>query len=180
MSNDLTRRLKDAIRTVPDFPIEGVMFRDITPVLGEPGLVSSITDQFVEDLQKLGWRPDVIVGPEARGFIFGPLLADRLGCGFVPVRKPGKLPAPSRRVEYSLEYGSNALEMHEDAIEPGQKAVIIDDLLATGGTISACASLCEQSGATVQGALFLIELDGLGARDEIAPVKAHSLVTYPA
>ncbi|MDP6912745.1 MAG: adenine phosphoribosyltransferase [Candidatus Thalassarchaeaceae archaeon] len=180
MSNDLTRRLKDAIRTVPDFPIEGVMFRDITPVLGEPGLASSITDQFVEDLQQLGWRPDVIVGPEARGFIFGPLLADRLGCGFVPVRKPGKLPAPSRRVEYSLEYGSNALEMHEDAIEPGQKAVIIDDLLATGGTISACASLCEQSGATVQGALFLIELDGLGARDEIAPVKAHSLVTYPA
>ena len=180
MSNDLTRRLKDAIRTVPDFPIEGVMFRDITPVLGEPGLVSSITDQFAEDLQKLGWRPDVIVGPEARGFIFGPLLADRLGCGFVPVRKPGKLPAPSRRAEYSLEYGSNALEMHEDAIEPGQKAVIIDDLLATGGTISACASLCEQSGATVQGALFLIELDGLGAREEIAPVKAHSLVTYPA
>ena len=180
MSNDLTRRLKDAIRTVPDFPIEGVMFRDITPVLGEPGLVSSITDQFAEDLQKLGWRPDVIVGPEARGFIFGPLLADRLCCGFVPVRKPGKLPAPSRRVEYSLEYGSNALEMHEDAIEPGQKAVIIDDLLATGGTISACASLCEQSGATVQGALFLIELDGLGARDEIAPVNAHSLVTYPA
>ncbi len=176
----MTRRLKDAIRTVPDFPIEGVMFRDITPVLGEPGLVSSITDQFVEDLQQLGWRPDVIVGPEARGFIFGPLLADRLGCGFVPVRKPGKLPAPSRRVEYSLEYGSNALEMHEDAIEPGQKAVIIDDLLATGGTISACASLCEQSGATVQGALFLIELDGLGAREEIAPVKAHSLVTYPA
>ena len=180
MSNDLTRRLKDAIRTVPDFPIEGVMFRDITPVLGEPGLVSSITDQFAEDLQKLGWRPDVIVGPEARGFIFGPLLADRLGCGFVPVRKPGKLPAPSRRVEYSLEYGSNSLEMHEDAIEPGQKAVIIDDLLATGGTISACASLCEQSGATVQGALFLIELDGLGAREAIAPVKAHSLVTYPA
>ena len=180
MSNDLTRRLKDAIRTVPDFPIEGVMFRDITPVLGEPGLVSSITDQFVEDLQQLGWRPAVIVGPEARGFIFGPLLADRLGCGFVPVRKPGKLPAPSRRVEYSLENGSNALEMHEDAIEPGQKAVIIDDLLATGGTISACASLCEQSGATVQGALFLIELDGLGARDEIAPVNAHSLVTYPA
>ena len=180
MSNDLTRRLKDAIRTVPDFPIEGVMFRDITPVLGEPGLVSSITDQFAEDLQKLGWRPDVIVGPEARGFIFGPLLADRLGCGFVPVRKPGKLPAPSRRVEYSLEYGFNALEMHEDAIEPGQKAVIIDDLLATGGTISACASLCEQSGATVQGALFLIELDRLGAREEIAPVKAHSLVTYPA
>ena len=163
MSNDLTRRLKDAIRTVPNFPIEGVMFRDITPVLGEPGLVSSITDQFVEDLNQLGWRPDVIVGPEARGFIFGPILADRLGCGFVPVRKPGKLPAPSRKVEYSLEYGSNSLEMHEDAILPGQKAVIIDDLLATGGTISACARLCEETEAIVLGALFVIELEGLGA-----------------
>lgn len=180
MSNDLTRRLKDAIRTVPDFPIEGVMFRDITPVLGEPGLVSSITDQFVEDLNQLGWRPDVIVGPEARGFIFGPILADRLGCGFVPVRKPGKLPAPSRKVEYSLEYGSNSLEMHEDAILPGQKAVIIDDLLATGGTISACARLCEETEAIVLGALFVIELEGLGARDHIAPVEAHSLITYPA
>ena len=180
MSNDLTRRLKDAIRTVPNFPIEGVMFRDITPVLGEPGLVSSITDQFVEDLNQLGWQPDVVVGPEARGFIFGPILADRLGCGFVPVRKPGKLPAPSRRVEYSLEYGSNSLEMHEDAILPGQKAVIIDDLLATGGTISACARLCEETEAIVLGALFVIELEGLGARDHIAPVEAHSLITYPA
>lgn len=180
MSNDLTRRLKDAIRTVPNFPIEGVMFRDITPVLGEPGLVSSITDQFVEDLNQLGWQPDVVVGPEARGFIFGPILADRLGCGFVPVRKPGKLPAPSRKVEYSLEYGSNSLEMHEDAILPGQKAVIIDDLLATGGTISACAKLCEETEAIVLGALFVIELEGLGARDHIAPVEAHSLITYPA
>ncbi|MAK95143.1 MAG: adenine phosphoribosyltransferase [Euryarchaeota archaeon] len=180
MSDDLTRRLKDAIRTVPDFPIEGVMFRDITPVLGEPGLVSSITDQFVEDLNQLGWQPDVVVGPEARGFIFGPLLADRLDCGFIPVRKPGKLPAPSRRVEYSLEYGTNSLEMHEDAISLGMKAVIIDDLLATGGTISACTRLCEDSGANVLGALFVIELEGLGARDNIAPVQAHSLVTYPA
>ena len=180
MEDDIIDSLYGAIRTVPDFPIEDIMFRDITPVLGEPGLVSSITDRFVTDLQQLEWTPDVIIGPEARGFIFGPLLADRLGCGFVPVRKPGKLPAPSRRVEYSLEYGTNSLEMHEDAIEPGQKVVIVDDLLATGGTISACARLCEESGAIVQGALFLIELDGLGARDAIAPVKAHSLVTYPA
>ena len=180
MEDELLSRIKSTIRTVPDFPIEGVMFRDITPVLGEPGLVSSITDRFVADLQQLQWAPDVIVGPEARGFIFGPLLADRLGCGFVPVRKPGKLPAASRRVEYSLEYGSNSLEMHEDAIEPGQNAIIIDDLLATGGTISACARLCEESGANVLGALFVIELDGLGARENIAPVQAHSLVTYPA
>jgi adenine phosphoribosyltransferase len=180
MEDELLNRIRSLVRTVQDFPIEGIMFRDITPVLGAPGLVSSITDRFVRDLQQFEWEPDVIVGPEARGFIFGPLLADRLGCGFVPVRKPGKLPAPSRSVEYSLEYGSNALEMHEDAIEPGQKAIIIDDLLATGGTISACARLCEESGATVLGALFLIELDGLGAREAIAPVQAHSLVTYPA
>ena len=180
MPEDITQKLRDTVRTVPDFPIEGIMFRDITPVLGEPGLVSSITDQFVEDLNQLGWQPDVVVGPEARGFIFGPILADRLGCGFVPVRKPGKLPAPSRKVEYSLEYGSNSLEMHEDAILPGQKAVIIDDLLATGGTISACARLCEETEAIVLGALFVIELEGLGARDHIAPVEAHSLITYPA
>ena len=178
--DELLSRITDSVRTVPDFPIEGVMFRDITPVLGEPGLVSSITDQFVEDLNQLGWRPEVVVGPEARGFIFGPLLADRLGCGFVPVRKPGKLPAPTRRVEYSLEYGSNSLEIHEDAIKPGQKVVIIDDLLATGGTISACARLCEEIGANVLGALFLIELDGLGAREAIAPLQTHSLMAYPA
>jgi adenine phosphoribosyltransferase len=180
MEDELLNRIRSLVRTVQDFPIEGIMFRDITPVLGAPGLVSSITDRFVRDLQQLEWEPDVIVGPEARGFIFGPLLADRLGCGFVPIRKPGKLPAPSRRVEYSLEYGLNALEMHEDAIEPGQKVLIIDDLLATGGTISACARLCEESGAIILGALFLIELVGLGAREAIAPVQAHSLVTYPA
>jgi len=180
MVDEILTLINASIRTVPDFPIEGIMFRDITPVLGKPGLVSSITDRFVEDLQRLDWAPDVIVGPEARGFIFGPLLADRLGCGFVPVRKPGKLPAPVRRIEYSLEYGSNVLEMHEDAIEPGQKVVIVDDLLATGGTISACARLCEESGAIVQGAIFLIELEGLGARDAIAPVQSHSLVSYPA
>ena len=178
--DDLLSRITDSVRTVPDFPIEGIMFRDITPVLGKPGLVSSITDRFVSDLQRLHWDPEVIVGPEARGFIFGPLLADRLRCGFVPVRKPGKLPAPSRRVEYSLEYGSNVLEIHEDAIEPGQKVIIIDDLLATGGTITACAKLCEELGADVLGALFVIELEGLDARTKIAPVRAHSLITYPA
>ena len=180
MEDDLLNRIRGTSRTVPDFPIEGIMFRDITPVLGEPGLLSSITDRFAEDLQKLGWEPEAIVGPEARGFIFGPLLAERLGCGFVPVRKPGKLPSSTRTVEYSLEYGSNTLEIHEDAIQPGQRIVIIDDLLATGGTISACTSLCEELGAEVLGALFLIELDGLGAREAIEPVKAHALLSYPA
>ena len=140
MDDDLLNRIRGTVRTVPDFPIEGIMFRDITPVLGESGLLSSITDRFAEDLQKLGWEPEAIGGPEARGFIFGPLLAERLGCGFVPVRKPGKLPSSTRTAEYSLEYGSNTLEIHDDAIQPGQRIVIIDDLLATGGTISACTS----------------------------------------
>ena len=180
MDDDLLNKIRGTVRTVPDFPIEGIMFRDITPVLGEPGLLSSITDRFAEDLQKLGWEPEAIVGPEARGFIFGPLLAERLGCGFVPVRKPGKLPSSTRTAEYSLEYGSNTLEIHEDAIQHGQRIVIIDDLLATGGTISACTSLCEELGAEVLGALFLIELDGLGAREAIRPVKAHALLSYPA
>jgi len=180
MSDDLIQTLENTVRTVPNFPIEGVMFRDITPVLAEPGLLSSITDRFSEDLQMLGWTPDVILGPEARGFIFGPLLADRIGCGFVPVRKPGKLPHVTLSEEYSLEYGSNTLEIHEDAIQPGQKVIFIDDLLATGGTISACASLCEACGASVLGAMFLIELDGLGARDAISPIQVHSLLTYPA
>tara|TARA_B100000683_G_scaffold48889_1_gene46018 strand:- start:126 stop:668 length:543 start_codon:yes stop_codon:yes gene_type:complete len=180
MDDDLLNRIRGAVRSVPDFPIEGIVFRDITPVLGEPGLLSSITDRFHEDLQKLGWEPEAIVGPEARGFIFGPLLAERIGCGFVPVRKPGKLPSSTKKVDYSLEYGSNALEIHEDAIKSGQRIVIIDDLLATGGTISACTSLCEQLGAKVLGALFLIELDGLGAREAIEPVIAHALLSYPA
>ena len=180
MDDDLLNRIRGTVRAVPDFPIEGIVFRDITPVLGEPGLLSSITDRFFEDLQKLGWEPEAIVGPEARGFIFGPLLADRVGCGFVPVRKPGKLPSSTKRAEYTLEYGSNALEIHEDAIKPEQKVVIIDDLLATGGTISACTSLCEELGAEVLGALFLIELDGLGAREAIEPIMAHALLSYPA
>jgi len=180
MADELLERIRGAVRTVPDFPIAGIMFRDITPVLSEPGLMSSIADRFAQDLSNLNWKPNAVVGPEARGFIFGPILADRLGIGFVPIRKPGKLPASTRRVEYSLEYGTNTLEMHEDALTPGQQVIIVDDLLATGGTISACAQLCEDAGAQVLGALFLIELLGLGAREAIAPIQAHALLEFPA
>ncbi|MDE0708526.1 MAG: adenine phosphoribosyltransferase [Candidatus Poseidoniales archaeon] len=180
MSETFLDELRDVIRTVPDFPKEGVMFRDITPVLSRAGLLAKVTDQFVEDLEKLGWHPDLIVGPEARGFLFGPLLAERLGIGFIPVRKLGKLPGETRRVEYTLEYGSNVLEIHKDAISGGQKVVIIDDLLATGGTISACSELCYAAGADVLGALFLIELKGLNARESIAPIAAHALLEFPA
>ncbi len=180
MSDELLQSLRDAIRTVPDFPIKGIMFRDITPMLGDPGLLSGITERFAVDIGDLGWRPDVIVGPEARGFIFGPLLAIELGVGFVPVRKQGKLPASTRQVEYSLEYGTNVLEMHEDALSSGQRVVIIDDLLATGGTVSACVELCEEAGAEVVGSLSVIELVGLGARGRLDPVPVHTLVEFPA
>ena len=156
------------------------MFRDITPVLGDPGLMSGIIDLFARDIGELGWRPEAVVGPEARGFIFAPLLADHLGIPFIPIRKPGKLPADTICVEYSLEYGSNILEMHTDALNPGQKVVIVDDLLATGGTVGACAELCAAQGAEVLGSLFVIELSGLGARKALSPIPVHALIEYPA
>jgi len=180
MSDELLQNLRGAIRTVPDFPQEGIMFRDITPVLGDPGLMSGIIDQFVHDMEGLGWRPEAIIGPEARGFIFGPLLANRLGIAFIPVRKPGKLPADTIHAEYSLEYGSNRLEMHTDALRPGQKVVIVDDLLATGGTVGACIELCTTQGAEVLGSLFVIELSGLGARKALSPIPIHALIEFPA
>ena len=180
MSDDFLSNLRDAIRTVPDFPQEGIMFRDITPVLSDPGLMSGITEHFANDLEGLGWRPEAVIGPEARGFIFGPLLAGHLGIPFVPIRKPGKLPADTICAEYSLEYGSNILEMHTDALNPGQKVVIVDDLLATGGTVGACAELCTAQGAEILGSLFVIELTGLGARKALSPIPVHALIEYPA
>ena len=180
MSSKFFQDLKAAIRTVPDFPLEGIMFRDITPVLSNPGLMSGIIDMFARDMEGLGWRPEAVVGPEARGFIFGPLLANHLGIAFIPVRKPGKLPADTIHAEYSLEYGSNSLEMHTDALHPGQKVVIVDDLLATGGTVGACIELCAAQGAEVLGSLFVIELSGLGARKALSPVPIHALIEFPA
>ena len=180
MSDELLQSLRDAVRTVPDFPIEGIMFRDITPVLSNPGLMSAIIDRFAEDMEGRGWRPDAVVGPEARGFIFGPLLAARLGISFVPVRKPGKLPYEAHSVEYDLEYGSNTLEMHVDALQEDQDVVIIDDLLATGGTVSACIELCQRAGANPIASLFVIELVGLGARDILSPLPVHALIEFPA
>ena len=181
MPEDITQKLRDTVRTVPDFPIEGIMFRDITPVLSDGSLLSATTDLFIERMNEAGWKPDAIIGPEARGFIFGALLAAKLGISFVPIRKPGKLPASKMRVEYSLEYGTNSLEMHEDALKPGEKAVIVDDLLATGGTVNACAELCRQADAEIVGALFLIELrPGLDGRRAISPIPSISLLEFPA
>ena len=180
MSDELLQSLRSTIRTVPDFPIEGIMFRDITPVLSDPGLMSGIIDRFVRDIEGRGWRPEAVVGPEARGFIFGPLLAARLGISFVPVRKPGKLPYDAYSVEYDLEYGSNTLEMHVDSLHEGQNVVIIDDLLATGGTVAACVELCQRAGANPIASLFVIELEGLGARELLNSIPIHALIEFPA
>ena len=174
------KQLRQQVRTIPDFPIEGIMFRDITPLLSSGEYLNELTEMFVQICNHNKWVPDYIVGPEARGFIFGPLLAAKLGVGFVPVRKPGKLPSSTIQIEYSLEYGSNILEMHDDAIHPASKIIIIDDLLATGGTVDACVKLCQQQGAEVIGNLFVIELEGLGAREKLHPIHCESLLLYPA
>ena len=179
MEDDIIDTLYGAIRTVPDFPIEGIMFRDITPVLADGELLTSLVDRMVMDMDALGWQPTHIAGPESRGFIFGSMVADRLGVGFVPVRKPGKLPYQVASAEYALEYGTNTLEIHTDAIKQGDRVVILVDLLATGGTVAATVGLCRGLGASVEGAMFLIELEGLGGSAKIG-VDAHSLLTFPA
>jgi len=178
--DDTIAALKTQIRTIPNFPIEGIQFRDITPLLNSGEYLNKVTNMFVKICEHNDWKPDVIVGPEARGFIFGPLLAAKLGIGFIPIRKPGKLPSSTIKIEYSLEYGSNTLEMHDDVIKPKSKIIIIDDLLATGGTVEACAKLCQMQGGEVIGTLFVIELDGLGAREKLHPINCESLLIYPA
>ena len=180
MSDNITQKLADTIRTIPDFPIEGLLFRDISPILSDGILLRDITERFVQIIQENNWEPELILGPESRGFIFGSLLASRLGIGFIPVRKPGKLPFSKIEIEYSLEYGTNILEMHDDAISAGQNIIIIDDLLATGGTIEACTKLCEKLGGNVISSLFVIELEGLGAIEKLAPMPCISLIKYPA
>ena len=179
MEDDIIDSLYGAIRTVPDFPIEGIMFRDITPVLADGELLTSLVDRMIMDMDALDWQPTHIAGPESRGFIFGSMVAERLGVGFVPVRKPGKLPHKAMSEEYELEYGSNALEMHVDAVGSNDKVVILDDLLATGGTVAATANLCKRLGADVLGAMFLIELEGLNGAENTG-IDTHSLLSFPA
>ena len=180
MPDKIEKILKSTIRTIPNFPIEGIMFRDISPILSDGTLLKKITETFSEIIQENNWQPDLVLGPESRGFIFGSLLAAHLGIGFVPVRKPGKLPFSKIKIEYSLEYGSNTLVMHDDAISKGQKIIIIDDLLATGGTVEACVKLCEKLGGEVISSLFVIELEGLGGSKRLKPIESISLVKFPA
>lgn len=168
--------LKTLIRDVPDFPQPGILFRDITPLLGDPDGVAQVLDELAADIQSLD--AEAIVGIESRGFIFGAPLANRLSLPFIPVRKPGKLPAARMSVEYSLEYGQSRLDIHEDALAPGTRAYIVDDLLATGGTALAAAKLVEMIGGVVAGFGFVIELGPLGGRERLAGYPVTSLLRY--
>lgn len=168
--------LKKLIREVPDFPKKGILFYDITTLLKDKLGFATLIDALSEHyLQK---DIDLILGMEARGFIFGPALAYRLNAGFVPVRKPGKLPAETARVSYDLEYGSNTLEIHKDAIQKGQRVIIVDDLLATGGTAAATVQLAKSLGADVCGLGFVVELDFLNGRDKLKDCEVFSLLHY--
>jgi adenine phosphoribosyltransferase len=168
--------LKALVRTVPDFPKPGILFYDITTLLkdktGFAKLIDALAAHYIPS------NIDLVLGIEARGFIFGPALAYRLNAGFVPVRKPRKLPAPVARVTYDLEYGSDTLEIHLDAIQPGQRVVLVDDLLATGGTMEATVKLVKQLGGEIAGLAFAIELDFLKGRDRFAGHDVFSLLHY--
>ena len=169
--------LRTFIRDVPDFPSEGILFKDVMPLLADPAA-------FRESIDRLAaWAgpraPDVILGAEARGFIFGGALAYALGCGFVTARKPGKLPWTTVEASYDLEYGTDALQVHVDAIKQGARVIVLDDVLATGGTARAKIDLVNQLGGQVVGALFLIELSFLHGRDRIAGTDVHALIDYP-
>jgi adenine phosphoribosyltransferase len=168
--------LKQLIREVPDFPKKGILFYDITTLLKDKLGFATLIDALAEHY--LNKDIDLVLGMEARGFIFGPALAYRLNAGFVPVRKPGKLPAATASLSYDLEYGSNTLEIHKDAIQSGQRVIIVDDLLATGGTAGATVQLAKSLGADVCGVGFVVELDFLNGREKLKGCDVFSLLHY--
>jgi adenine phosphoribosyltransferase len=172
----IEQMVKGLIRDIPDFPTKGILFRDITPVLNDGKSFSLIIEELTERVKAL--KPDIIVGIESRGFLLGAPVALSLGLGFVPVRKVGKLPYDTIKVEYCLEYGTNCVEMHKDAITPGQKVVIIDDLLATGGTAKAAIKLVEELDGEVVGVQFLVELEFLKGRDVLGNYCVDAVVKY--
>ncbi|TYQ27914.1 adenine phosphoribosyltransferase [Pseudanabaena sp. UWO310] len=169
---------KSIIRDIPDFPQEGIIFRDITPLLAHPQGLTAIVQGFQTKFAELNIDIDAVIGIESRGFILGAPLAMQLGASFIPVRKPKKLPSAVFRVEYALEYGTDTLEIHQDAIGAGKRVIIIDDVIATGGTAAATAKLVEQTGAKLVGYGFLIELDFLNGRKALPEVPIVSLVNY--
>ncbi|KAM3917947.1 adenine phosphoribosyltransferase [Leptodactylus fuscus] len=170
--------LRGAVREFPDFPCPGICFRDITPVLKDPAAFSASIDLFETYLRENFPKIDLIAGLDSRGFLFGPALAQRFGIGFVLIRKKGKLPGPTESVSYSLEYGKAELEIQTDAVDPGQKVVIIDDLLATGGTMAASCELLQRRNADILACLVLIELTSLKGAEKIKPYPVHSLLQY--
>ena len=170
----MSRRLERLIRDVPDFPKPGIVFKDITPLLADPGALAETVDAMIAPFADRDIN--VVCGTESRGFIFAAAAAIRLEAGFVPIRKLGKLPWQTIREDYSLEYGSDGVEIHADAIRPGQRVLMIDDLLATGGTMAACCRLVEKLGGTVAGVSVVIELVFLPGREKLAGYDVHSLV----
>jgi adenine phosphoribosyltransferase len=168
--------LRDWIRDIPDFPKPGILFKDITPLLGDPAAFRVTIERLAERFRDA--RIDTIAAAEARGFIFAAPLSLRLDAGFVPIRKPGKLPYATVALEYQLEYGTDRLEVHTDALTPGHRVLLLDDVLATGGTMRACCDLVRQTGAEVVACAFVLELGFLGGRDKLAPCDVFSLITY--
>jgi adenine phosphoribosyltransferase len=168
--------LRDCIRDIPDFPKPGIMFKDITPLLSNPQAFRSAIDQLEEQFRGRGI--DVIAAAEARGFIFGAPLAMQMSAGFVPIRKPGKLPYATIAQEYQLEYGNDRLEVHTDALSAGHRVLLLDDVLATGGTMRACRDLVLSTGADLVACAFIIELSFLGGRPKLEPTEVFSLITY--
>ena len=170
------KQLEEYIRSIPDFPEEGIIFRDVTSVLQDANGLHMAIDQMQEKIADLDF--DVIVGPESRGFIFGVPIAYNLNKPFVPVRKKGKLPCETIEKEYALEYGNAVIEMHKDSIQPGQKVLIVDDLIATGGTIEAITQMVESLGGQVSGIVFLMELSGLEGRKRLEGYRVESVIVY--
>ncbi len=169
-------RLQPLIREIPDFPKPGVLFKDITPLLADPAGLALAVEFMANPFRKSDI--DIVVGAESRGFIFGTAIAQALSCGFVPVRKPGKLPSKTHRVTYELEYGTDTLEIHADSLLKDHRVLMVDDLLATGGTMKACCELVERCGATIVGISVLIELTFLRGREKLAPHNVAAVLKY--
>jgi adenine phosphoribosyltransferase len=168
--------LKRYIRSIPDWPKEGILFRDITPLLADPVALTTATKALCADFQGMGI--EYVAAVEARGFIFGAAVAEKLGAGFVPIRKKGKLPSKTESITYDLEYGTDTLEVHIDAVKNQAKVLMVDDLLATGGTMASACKLIEKIGGQVAGIAFLIELSALGGRDKIADYNIKTIFSY--
>ncbi|XP_020777143.1 adenine phosphoribosyltransferase [Boleophthalmus pectinirostris] len=170
--------IKSRIREFPDFPKKGILFKDICPILKDPGALTAVTSMFEEHVREKFQQVDLVVGLDARGFLFGPILAQRIGVGFVLVRKKGKLAGPTISVAYDLEYGKAEAEIQVDAVSPGQKVILIDDLLATGGTLYAACALMHQQQAEVLGCLVVVELKDLNGAEKLKPHPVYSLLQY--